>query len=263
MVEVIGDRITTESPHQDLNRLLTNFHTWETLILDHFKGLRSKTTQPADGPSVFDVPDQYHRLMVSLSNHPNVGPRGPVIPSTMILASLQAASKLAYLSYRRLQKLRRKPKKLFQGICSHYVTGEPLAEAYVRTLITNRLIDNNQMTSDDYRLFWSKVPKSLNDPAAPSPAPFLKSLFWTMLQHIFARTLVLTKKGYLGLGPMKARKGDLVCILYGCSVPVIIRKYGQGHRFVGESYIHGLMHGAAVDQQSLRDTLEERDFILE
>ena len=33
--------------------------------------------------------------------------------------------------------------------------------------------------------------------------------------------------------------------------------------FVGESYIHGLMDGAAVNQQSLRDTFEEREFILE
>ena len=242
VIEVIGNPIVMTS----LNQVVTGLHSWESLILNRFKGLKSKMTQPADGRSVFDVSDQCHRLVLSLFNCYNIGPRG--IPSTMV--------------YRRLQKLRRKAKVLFQGFCSQYITGESLAEAYVRTLITNRLPDDNVMTDNDYRLFWSKVPKLPND-SAPSPALFPKTLVETMVHRTWARTLVLTKKGYLGLGPRRARGGDLVCILYGCSVPVIIRKYGQGYRFVGESYIHGLMDGAAVNQQSLRDTLEERVFILE
>lgn len=151
---------------------------------------------------------------------------------------------------------------MFQSLRFQYITGGPLAEAYLRTLTTNRFSDGRVITDSDYNLFWSKVPKSLNDPGAPSPALFQKSLVASMIQSTCARTLVLTKKGYLGLGPTNARKGDFVCILYGCSVPVIIRKYGQGHRYVGESYIHGLMHGAAVDQQTLRDTMEEREFVL-
>jgi hypothetical protein len=38
------------------------------------------------------------------------------------------------------------------------------------------------------------------------------------------RAMVKTKLGRLGLVGKNIRKGDLVCILYGCSVPVILRK---------------------------------------
>ena len=283
VVEVIGDPIIMGYP-PIWNRLVIDLHPWESLILDHFKGLESKTLQPVDDPSIFDVSDQYHRHIVSLTETPNLEPWGRISPATvilgplierlgplgvvlalliMILESLIVMSKLIYSAYRIIQKLRWKTRLLFQGFRSRYITGGSLAEAYVRTLITNRLIDGSVMTDKDYRLFWSKVPKSLNFPPAPDTAPVRELVASSLVQHLAARTLVLTKKGYLGLGPKKARKGDLVCILYGCSVPVIIREHGQGHEFVGESYIYGLMDGAAVNQQSLRDTLEEREFILE
>ena len=252
VVEVIGDPLVIGHPFV-WNRLRINLHPWESLILNHFGGLKSKIPQPSNGPSIFDVSDQYHRLIFSLAETPNFASWASV--------SL-AVNKLFYSSYRNLQKLRRKTRFLFHGFHSRYITGGDLAEAYVRTLTTNRLSDGKILTDSDYKLFWSKIPKSLNDPTAPSPALFQKVLVWHMMQSTCARTLVLTKKGYLGLGPTNAQKGDLVCILYGCSVPVIIRKYGQDYRFVGESYIHGLMDGAAVDQPSLRDTMEEREFML-
>lgn len=59
-----------------------------------------------------------------------------------------------------------------------------------------------------------------------------------------------TERRYLGLAPDAAEKGDLVCILYGCSVPVVIRKRrGGNHELVGECYIHGMMDGAALGVQ--------------
>ena len=269
VVEVVGNPIEFNLSKQPWNRILINLYRWESLILNHFSGLKSRVAQTADGPSILDVSDQYHRIMFSftdslmlgLTGTPNSGSwarKGP-----MILRSLRAMGKLTYSSYRILQKLRRKPVVFFRGLRFQYITGGPLAEAYMRTLITNRVGAGDIMTDSGYRSFWSKVPKSLNNPAAPSPAPFLRVIASNMMDNIHARTLVITQKGYLGLGPTMARQGDLVCVLYGCSVPVIIRKYGQGCRFVDESYVHGLMDGAAVNQQSLRDTLEEREFVLE
>lgn len=54
---------------------------------------------------------------------------------------------------------------------------------------------------------------------------------------------------FWGLGPPDAQVGDIACILFGCSVPVILRPHpGQEKHFtlVGESYIHGLMEGEAL-----------------
>ena len=79
-------------------------------------------------------------------------------------------------------------------------------------------------------------------------------------------------------------QGDWICILYGCSVSVILRptpvKPWVGQRvtgrtatatqdppvrgdyftLVGESYVHGLMEGSAVECQEYSGS--ERDFIL-
>lgn len=40
----------------------------------------------------------------------------------------------------------------------------------------------------------------------------------------WSRTMIRTKSGDLGIAPRDAKSGDLVCILYGCSVPVILRR---------------------------------------
>ena len=46
---------------------------------------------------------------------------------------------------------------------------------------------------------------------------------------VWSRRLILLEKlGSLGLAPSAARKGDEICILYGCSVPVVLRKYING-----------------------------------
>ncbi|EAT89367.2 hypothetical protein SNOG_02636 [Parastagonospora nodorum SN15] len=57
-------------------------------------------------------------------------------------------------------------------------------------------------------------------------------------------------KKLVGLGPRKTQEGDIIAILYGCSVPVILRPVTgtQDHEFVGEAYIHGKMDGEAISE---------------
>jgi hypothetical protein len=52
---------------------------------------------------------------------------------------------------------------------------------------------------------------------------------------IWNRALVKTKAGRLGLVASNVKEGDLVCILYGCSVPVILRLFGPKKNDVMES----------------------------
>jgi Heterokaryon incompatibility protein (HET) len=77
---------------------------------------------------------------------------------------------------------------------------------------------------------------------------------------VWKRSLILTSRGnFLGLAPSKTREGDLICILYGCSVPIVLRKVDRivpaanksdhYHQFIGECYIHGMMDGEAVRHQ--------------
>ena len=57
------------------------------------------------------------------------------------------------------------------------------------------------------------------------------------------------EKPRFGLGPNTAQKGDIVCILYGCSVPVVLRKVGtsdvSAFQLVGEAFIYNMMEGQA------------------
>jgi hypothetical protein len=54
-----------------------------------------------------------------------------------------------------------------------------------------------------------------------------------------------------GLGREKTAVGDVIAILYGCSVPVILREHSVSNEesyftLIGESYIHGKMDGEAL-----------------
>ncbi|KAH7409873.1 hypothetical protein DE146DRAFT_328611 [Phaeosphaeria sp. MPI-PUGE-AT-0046c] len=59
---------------------------------------------------------------------------------------------------------------------------------------------------------------------------------------------------FVGFAPPKTEDGDIVVILFGCSVPVILRPLSDGsddvceYQFVGEAYIHGKMDGEALDE---------------
>lgn len=51
-----------------------------------------------------------------------------------------------------------------------------------------------------------------------------------------------TKKKYMGLVPPNARAGDLICIMYGCEIPFILRRCGRRNvfEFVGHGHFHGI-----------------------
>jgi hypothetical protein len=46
--------------------------------------------------------------------------------------------------------------------------------------------------------------------------------------------------------PAAAENGGMICVLLGCSVPVIIRKVKNHCIIIGERYVHGLMDGEAI-----------------
>lgn len=73
------------------------------------------------------------------------------------------------------------------------------------------------------------------------------------------RSFFATPKGYIGLGPSGIEHGDLICILYGCRKPVVLRPLGKHFAVVGECYVHGLMFGEAMDTAQKHD---ERVFTL-
>ena len=98
--------------------------------------------------------------------------------------------------------------------------------------------------------------------------------FESSIRHwCFARKLALTVKGRLALVPEHTRPGDRLCLLFGGSVPYIVREkhdrmvvkgefhdiegrvgppgetydvHQPLHQFVGEAYVHGIMDGEGM-----------------
>jgi hypothetical protein len=76
------------------------------------------------------------------------------------------------------------------------------------------------------------------------------------------RSIAITKRRYISAIAQEAQLGDLVCVLFGCSVPVVLRKrIGGEYQFVGECYIHGLMDGEALAMRP-SGQVEGHDFVL-
>jgi hypothetical protein len=58
-----------------------------------------------------------------------------------------------------------------------------------------------------------------------------------------------TKK-LAGLAPWSTQAGDLVCVLLGCSIPVVLRPMKDYYVLVGEVYVDHFMRGEAVKDPS-------------
>jgi hypothetical protein len=62
-----------------------------------------------------------------------------------------------------------------------------------------------------------------------------------------SRSFFISRTGYMGIGPLAVKEGDMICILLGCNIPLLIRKEDDYHVLVGECFVWGLMDGEAME----------------
>jgi hypothetical protein len=78
-------------------------------------------------------------------------------------------------------------------------------------------------------------------------AGFHESTLALFKHYCRGRSLYLTKDGVPGLGPLAAKKGDIVTVLLGSRSAMILRPTQEGnYKLVGEAYCDGFMHGEAL-----------------
>ncbi|KAH7395429.1 heterokaryon incompatibility protein-domain-containing protein [Cadophora sp. MPI-SDFR-AT-0126] len=75
------------------------------------------------------------------------------------------------------------------------------------------------------------------------------------------RRFFMTKGDHMGLAPMHTLPGDVIVVLYGASLPVILRPVGTHFEFIGEAYVNMWERGEAVDLAE-KGELEKRWFEL-
>jgi Heterokaryon incompatibility protein (HET) len=162
--------------------------------------------------------------------------------------------------------------------------GRKPSSSYIYQMACQHALLNSTEGDDIY------VKDLSNRADCPSPAAeFLRRV----LAVVWKRSLFLSEREkFLGLAPFEARQGDLICILFGCSVPVVLRKVfhdmaqpdnvGENakrkqadeeparsgsstsdhhYQFIGECYVHSLMDGEALTLQRNRG-LPQQEFEL-
>jgi hypothetical protein len=54
----------------------------------------------------------------------------------------------------------------------------------------------------------------------------------------------LSAEGYVGLVPAVAEIGDIIIIIFGATVPFVVRELDGGKvQLIGEAFVHGIMDG--------------------
>lgn len=106
------------------------------------------------------------------------------------------------------------------------------------------------------------------------PGAILRDFLDRVQAVTWGKRLIKTSSGRLGIAPAQTKKNDLVCILYGCDVPVVLRRTQPAKRpigslsaksieaeMVGECFIYGCVDGEALSHQE-SESIASVQFIL-
>ena len=133
-----------------------------------------------------------------------------------------------------------------------------VSEAYLRSLVGNRALRKGVESIEKLPDAWLNVldeAAGFHDTCRCDVNEEAKRIILTMrrFRRDLLQVFTITERS-LGFVPDVAGKGDTVCILLACSVPVILRNIGDSvFEFIGEYYIHGLMEAEFMHLASEND----------
>lgn len=70
----------------------------------------------------------------------------------------------------------------------------------------------------------------------------------SLIQWTAGRNLFVTGQGYIGLGPLEVRSGDIICVPHGSEYPIVLRPEEYHYLLVGNAHVYGLMEGEAIEE---------------
>ncbi|KAL1600422.1 hypothetical protein SLS60_006807 [Paraconiothyrium brasiliense] len=178
--------------------------------------------------------------------------QGLVVDTFTSFIELNVPAKSHWRSFARLEKL--------QQVTQRLLTSEH--ETAIALCLTTGFATNMQdKVPDTYahtlalRMFyqWREPVNTKNGlvmPPSESAAEKVQmayKFFQTSAKATYKRCLFKTVQGYLGAGPDTACVGDAIVILFGGSVPFILRPDGDHYKLIGQSYVNGMMEGQAIE----------------
>ncbi|KAK0124903.1 hypothetical protein ONS96_008781 [Cadophora gregata f. sp. sojae] len=225
---------------RDRRLLVCDFSPWERLMMRHF----------GEGPEqhMFHILDQCHKICLSKA-FVLQETRNKMIKSMykLFIMRLPMERIRGRVYARRMSDRRWRHGK-------YIARGYSIAQAYTRTLFLDRVLGFPRKSNEGVRYLANQAWKSAVELGLSRKLAVGLNVLRANVLH---RQLMISKKGYIGLGPVPAKKGDLICVLYGCSVPIVLRKVGKHYILVGECYVHGLMDGEALDLLAIGKATEK------
>ena len=169
--------------------------------------------------------------------------------------------------------------RLYEGLIPHewlvsggwkreprsYEKEDAIPEELWRTLVANRTLEG-EIPTPTYLvgLTWAIERRNSNDDINTAELirqgkPNTMVEYLKRAQEVIwnRRFFVLPKQpdgiGSFGIAPTNAKVGDIICVLLGCSVPVVLSRIEasnphSGYQLVGEAYLHGVMDGEALQR---------------
>ncbi|KAG0647087.1 Heterokaryon incompatibility protein [Hyphodiscus hymeniophilus] len=135
-----------------------------------------------------------------------------------------------------------------------------ILDAYIQSLVCGRQTTNERLSKEHARALVNLPSEEFS--ASGEQEEILGLICRAFNDGMRGRSMGITSRGYIGVMPQDVRQGDLVCVLFGCSVPVVLRKRtDDSYIFIGESYLHGFMDAEAIVYQ-MKGTLKEQNFVL-
>ncbi|KAH0534098.1 hypothetical protein FGG08_007307 [Glutinoglossum americanum] len=128
-----------------------------------------------------------------------------------------------------------------------YPNGYPLLEKFVQKTSKIRQIMSHE---------WA-------DLLPEEPADFATTAYGAYLRIAYLagdRCFFTTDSGYIGRAGHLVQKGDVLCILFGCRLPAVLRPQEDGsYKLVTLTYTHDVMEGEFLRNNG---SLEEKEFLL-
>jgi Heterokaryon incompatibility protein (HET) len=220
----------------------------------------------ANSPSPSWVPDWSHKATEDMLDRPLLAssylnpcymfPRDGVlrVAGAAKVALINEVHDIAMPSNSNLEEIYDYIYTLLDGedLSAEYIGGGSILEAYARTFVCDGLYEH--MDSSSHLWLTLEAVKdtvaSIHSESRFSPSQFVGTPGGTLLTKFsgwHGKNFIKCQEGYIGIAPPATLTGDRVCVLLGCSAPMVLRPTEDGsYIVVGECFVHGLVKGEAL-----------------
>jgi hypothetical protein len=236
---ISNPKISTDRSTLSVNGyLFDTIHSMSVIECQEVHDHRTEFLKALYGKTEFDIPHNvygaennlYNAIWFSILDQCPSTPWSEtmeLVPCSWALKRLWSKSGKTILSKRSMGT-----KSRVCAIGSFLVYGRPLSEwaQYCDPDISPPKIKLPQKN-----ILYHGAPATVND--------ILASFINALALFKLCRRILVTGMGYIGRAHKQACVDDSICLLEGCTVPVILRPCEGGYKLIGEAYVHGIMKG--------------------